>query len=71
MENFLTLKTTLQHCLPYIRYFHISGDDTLKKVEPYKKILDKQLWKDLLQHFMSPNQPKKSVILPARIVFYS
>ncbi|RHZ78342.1 hypothetical protein Glove_166g27 [Diversispora epigaea] len=33
MENFLTLKTTLQHCLPYIRYFHISGDDILDKLE--------------------------------------
>ncbi|RHZ66611.1 hypothetical protein Glove_306g71 [Diversispora epigaea] len=60
-DNFLTLKTTLQHCLPYIRYFHIS-------VEPYKKILDKQLWKDLFQHFLSPNQPKKSVVLPARTI---
>ncbi|RHZ66634.1 hypothetical protein Glove_306g67 [Diversispora epigaea] len=67
-DNFLTLKTTLQHCLPYIRYFHISGDDILKKVEPYKKILDKQLWKDLFQHFLSPNQPKKSVVLPARTI---
>ncbi|RHZ66625.1 hypothetical protein Glove_306g51 [Diversispora epigaea] len=67
-DNFLTLKTTLQHCLPYIRYFHISGDDILKKVEPYKKILDKQLWKDLMHHFLSPNQPKKCVVLPARTV---
>src|SRR6185436_9104129 len=67
-DNFLTLKTTLQHCLPYIRYFHISGDDFLEKVKPYKKILDKQLWKDLFQHFLSPNRPKKSVVLPARSV---
>ncbi|RHZ72428.1 hypothetical protein Glove_242g21 [Diversispora epigaea] len=67
-DNFLKLKTTLQHCLPYIRYFHISGDDVSKKVKPYKKILDKQLWEDLIQHFMSANQPKKSVILPARTI---
>ncbi|RHZ78240.1 hypothetical protein Glove_166g101 [Diversispora epigaea] len=68
MENFLTLKTTLQHCLPYIRYFHISGDDILDKVEPYKKILDKQLWKDLKQHLISPNRTVKSIILPARSI---
>ncbi|RHZ66633.1 hypothetical protein Glove_306g66 [Diversispora epigaea] len=70
-DNFLTLKTTLQHCLPYIRYFHIPGDDILKKVKPYKKILDKQLWEDLFQHFLSPNQPKKSVVLPARTILIS
>ncbi|RHZ72431.1 hypothetical protein Glove_242g24 [Diversispora epigaea] len=67
-NNFLTLNTTLQHCLPYIRYFHISSEDIWNNVEPYQKILDKQLWKDIIQHFMSPNQPKKSVILPARTI---
>ncbi|RHZ72526.1 hypothetical protein Glove_242g15 [Diversispora epigaea] len=67
-DNFLTLKTTLQHCLPYIRYFHISGEDIWNNVEPYQKILDKQLWKDLIQHFVSPNLPKKLVVLPARTI---
>ncbi|RHZ72558.1 hypothetical protein Glove_242g9 [Diversispora epigaea] len=67
-DNFLTLKTSLQHCLPYIRYFHIPGDDVLKKVKPYKKILDNQLWEDLMQHLISPGQPVKSVILSARII---
>ncbi|RHZ89813.1 hypothetical protein Glove_9g169 [Diversispora epigaea] len=67
-DNFLTLKNTLQQCLPHIRYFHIPGDDIWNKVEPYKKILDKQLWKDLMQHFVSPDQPMKSIILPARSV---
>ncbi|RHZ89896.1 hypothetical protein Glove_9g182 [Diversispora epigaea] len=67
-ENFLNLKITLQQCLPYIRFFHISGDDILDKVKPYKKILDKQLWEDLMQQFISSDRPIKSVILPARSV---
>ncbi|RHZ89920.1 hypothetical protein Glove_9g170 [Diversispora epigaea] len=67
-ENFLTLKNTLQQCLPYIRYFHISSTDIVDKVEPYKKIIDKQLWKDLFQHFLTPDRPIKSEILPARSV---
>ncbi|RHZ89817.1 hypothetical protein Glove_9g165 [Diversispora epigaea] len=67
-ENFLTLKITLQQCLPYIRYFHISGNDFLDKVKPYKKILDKQIWEDLMQQLISPDRPIKSVILPARSV---
>ncbi|RHZ54345.1 hypothetical protein Glove_428g92 [Diversispora epigaea] len=67
-DNFLTLKTTLQQCLPYIRYFHLSGKDISGKIQPYKKILDKQLWKDLIQYNLDPDQPIKSVILPPRSI---
>ncbi|RHZ61232.1 hypothetical protein Glove_349g74 [Diversispora epigaea] len=67
-ENLLTLKTTLQQCLPYIRYFHIPGNDILDKIQPFKKILDKQLWKDLMQYLISPDRPVDSIILPARSV---
>ncbi|RHZ48698.1 hypothetical protein Glove_543g82 [Diversispora epigaea] len=65
-KNFKALKITLQQCLPLIRYFSIPGEDIWKKVKPYKKILEKQLWDDLTQYFMFPNQPVKSPILPAR-----
>src|SRR4051794_30245613 len=36
-ENFTTLKTTLQQCIPLIRirYFHISSTDIWKRVKPY------------------------------------
>ncbi|RHZ48706.1 hypothetical protein Glove_543g49 [Diversispora epigaea] len=67
-ENFKALKTILQQCLPLIRYFHISGKDIWKNVKPYKKILEEQLWDDLTQYFMFPNQPGKSLVLPARII---
>ncbi|RHZ76237.1 hypothetical protein Glove_199g12 [Diversispora epigaea] len=67
-ENFTTLKTTLQQCLSLIRYFHIPGTDVLKKVKPYKRILDKQLWEDLNQYFWAPDEPVKSVILPPRSI---
>ncbi|RHZ61234.1 hypothetical protein Glove_349g119 [Diversispora epigaea] len=67
-ENFLTLKTTLQQCLPYIRYFHIPSNDILDKIRPFKKILDKQLWEDLTQYLISPDRPVNSIILPARSV---
>ncbi|RIB26791.1 hypothetical protein C2G38_2240562 [Gigaspora rosea] len=48
---------TLQHCLPHIRYFHISGDDVVKNIRPYKRILEKDLWKDLSNRLMTPNCP--------------
>ncbi|RHZ88269.1 hypothetical protein Glove_24g50 [Diversispora epigaea] len=67
-KNFTTLKTTLQQCLPLIRYFHISGTDVSKKIKPYKKILDKQLWEDLNQYFMDPDQPVESIILSPRTI---
>ncbi|RHZ51186.1 hypothetical protein Glove_482g74 [Diversispora epigaea] len=67
-KNFEALKITLQRCLPLIRYFHISGEDILEKVKPYKKILEKQLWGDIIQHSISPNKSVTSLILQARII---
>ncbi|RHZ81871.1 hypothetical protein Glove_117g207 [Diversispora epigaea] len=67
-ENFLTLKSTLQQCLPYIRYFHLSADEVRDSIGPYEKILDKQLWNDIDQNLLSPDQPVKSIILPERSV---
>ncbi|RHZ87547.1 hypothetical protein Glove_33g163 [Diversispora epigaea] len=67
-ENFLTLKTTLQQCLPYIHFFHITNIEIYDKIRPYKKILDKQLWEDIKQHQVAPDRPIKSIIFPARSV---
>ncbi|RHZ85764.1 hypothetical protein Glove_60g148 [Diversispora epigaea] len=38
----------------------------IEKIMPYKRILDKQLWKDIIQHMVIPDQPVKSNILPER-----
>ena len=65
-ENFITLKNTLQQCLPYIRYFQLSSTEFFDKIRPYKKLLDKQLWLDIHQNLAVPNRPVKSIILPAR-----
>ncbi|RHZ89480.1 hypothetical protein Glove_13g72 [Diversispora epigaea] len=65
-EDFLTLKTTLQQCLPLIRYFQISNAEIFDKIRPYKKLLDKQLWLDIHQNLAVPDRPVKSIILPAR-----
>ncbi|RHZ73552.1 hypothetical protein Glove_230g104 [Diversispora epigaea] len=67
-ENFNALKTTLQQCLPLVRYFHISNSDVMDKIKPYKKILDEQVWNDLNQHFILSDQPVESIILPPRLV---
>ncbi|RHZ75136.1 hypothetical protein Glove_217g127 [Diversispora epigaea] len=67
-ENFMTLKATLQQCLPLIRYFHISNSDVMSKIKPYYKILDKQLWYDLKRYLILPDQPVESIILPPRFI---
>ncbi|RHZ75173.1 hypothetical protein Glove_217g148 [Diversispora epigaea] len=67
-ENFMTLKVTLQQCLPLIRYFHILNSDVIDKIKPYKKILGKQLWNDLKQYLILPDRPIKSSILPPRLI---
>ncbi|RHZ83762.1 hypothetical protein Glove_87g193 [Diversispora epigaea] len=67
--NFKALKITLQQCLPLIRYFHIPVEVIWKKMKPYKKIFEEQLWDDIIQHSISPNEPITSLILPARIIF--
>ncbi|RIB16570.1 hypothetical protein C2G38_2189611 [Gigaspora rosea] len=46
-ENFLALKTTLNNCIPLIRYFQMSGKDLVTKVKPYKQILGPNLWEDI------------------------
>ncbi|RHZ67625.1 hypothetical protein Glove_300g30 [Diversispora epigaea] len=67
-KNFKALKMTLQQCLPLIRYFHIPSEDIWEKVKPYEKILEKQIWDDIIQRQMFPNKPVKSLVLPARII---
>ncbi|RIB11977.1 hypothetical protein C2G38_2249793 [Gigaspora rosea] len=66
--EFLTLKATLENCLPHIRYFQITGEDILEKVQPYHQILEPELWKDIMAKFMTPKKAITSVILPPRVV---
>ncbi|RIB05832.1 hypothetical protein C2G38_2148366 [Gigaspora rosea] len=66
-EHFLALKSSLQNCLPLIRYFQISGEDIFEKVRPYQKILDQTLWADIMLKFMAPNKTiSSSNVLPPK-----
>ncbi|RIB26223.1 hypothetical protein C2G38_305025 [Gigaspora rosea] len=66
-ENFSSLKTTLQNCLPHIRYFQMSGKDIIINVQPYQQILEKKLWKDIMKKYMA-NEQIASTVLPPRII---
>ncbi|RHZ46821.1 hypothetical protein Glove_606g99 [Diversispora epigaea] len=65
-DDFLTLKNTVQKCLPYIRYFQITGDNIIKNIKPYQQILPSNLWDDLMQYFIAPHLPVSTNILPPR-----
>ncbi|RIB14774.1 hypothetical protein C2G38_2143888 [Gigaspora rosea] len=65
-KNFLDLKTTLDQCIPLIRYFQMSGKDIVAKVKPYRQILGLNLWDDISTKIMDPDASISSTILPAR-----
>ncbi|RIB22082.1 BTB/POZ protein [Gigaspora rosea] len=54
-ENFLALKTTLEKCIPLIRYFQMPGRDIAIKVKPYRQILGSNLWDDITLKIMTPD----------------
>jgi hypothetical protein len=51
-DDFNTLKNTLHHCIPFIRFRNLTSREFLKKVKSYKKILPKELYNDLLNYFL-------------------
>src|SRR6266496_2670475 len=62
-DDFNTLKNTLQRCIPFIKFHNLTSREFSKMVIPYKKILPKKLYKDLLDDFLdNDSKPiKKSV----------
>ncbi|CAB4426106.1 unnamed protein product [Rhizophagus irregularis] len=52
---------TVQQCIPFIRFHNVASKEFLKKVKPYKKILPKELYNNLLEYFLD-NDSKKSVL---------
>ncbi|EXX77165.1 hypothetical protein RirG_026350 [Rhizophagus irregularis DAOM 197198w] len=67
-DNFKMMENTLQVFLPLIRFFSLSSKEFLYKVSPYKKILNHQLYKDLLNSHMDPDiEPNNNIPLPRNL----
>jgi hypothetical protein len=67
-DDFKTMENTLEHCLPFIRFFSLSSKDFLQKVRPYKKLLKRQLYEDLLNSYLDPNsKPTNDILLPRNL----
>ena len=54
-DDFNALKNTLQQCIPFIRFYNMTSKEFFYQVVPYKKILPKELYMDLLKIFMDPD----------------
>uniref|UniRef100_U9TUD5 TLDc domain-containing protein n=1 Tax=Rhizophagus irregularis (strain DAOM 181602 / DAOM 197198 / MUCL 43194) TaxID=747089 RepID=U9TUD5_RHIID len=54
-EDFNALKNSLQHCVPHIRFYNLTSEEFSDEVLPYKKILPKELYEDLLKYFLKPS----------------
>ena len=62
------MENTLQPCLPHIRFFCLSSKEFLQKVRPYKKLLKRQLYENLLNSHLDPdNEPIENILLPRNI----
>ncbi|CAB4412217.1 unnamed protein product [Rhizophagus irregularis] len=69
-EDFKTMENTLQHCLPWIRFFSLSSKEFLQKVHPYKKLLRRQVYENLLNSHLDPDiKPIDNILLPRNIRF--
>jgi len=43
-----------KECIPFIRFHDLNSKEFFDKVLPYKKALPKELYKDLIKHFLDP-----------------
>ncbi|EXX53057.1 uncharacterized protein OCT59_029383 [Rhizophagus irregularis] len=68
-NDFNVMKNTLQNCLPLIRFFSLSSKEFFRDVDPYKKLLSHQLYKDLLNSYIdSESEPNDdNISLPKSI----
>jgi hypothetical protein len=67
-DDLKTMENTLQHCLSLIRFFSLSSKDFLQKVRPYKKLLKRQLYENLLNFHLDPDSESiDNIPLPRNI----
>ncbi|EXX75444.1 hypothetical protein RirG_041770 [Rhizophagus irregularis DAOM 197198w] len=62
--DFSNLKNTLQQCIPFIRFHNLTSKEFLDRVLPYKKVLPKELYTELLREFLDNNTKTSSKSSP-------
>ncbi|CAG8518410.1 4484_t:CDS:2 [Ambispora gerdemannii] len=59
-QDFSNVKNTLQQLVPLIRWGFVDSRHFREKVAPYKKIFPKELYENLIDHYLDPNIPIQS-----------
>ncbi|GBC29743.2 BTB/POZ protein [Rhizophagus irregularis DAOM 181602=DAOM 197198] len=62
-EDFITLENTLHHFIPFINFFSLTSKEYLDNVYPYKKIIPKDLRKNLFKYFIEQSMKDSNEIL--------
>jgi hypothetical protein len=65
-DDFKIMKSTLQHCLPLVRFFCLSAKEFSQKVRPYQKLLNQQFYEDLLNFYLDPESVSSQNIQSSR-----
>jgi hypothetical protein len=67
-DDFKTMKSTLLHCLPLVRFFCLSAKEFSRKVRPYQKLLNQEFYEDLLNFYLDPERVlSQNILLPRKI----
>jgi hypothetical protein len=56
------LKNTLQHCIPFIRFYNLTSKEISDKVIPYRDILPEELYVDLLRTLLNLHPDSMSIV---------
>ena len=55
-DDFKKMKNNLKDIIPLIRFDQIIQIDFYKKIRPYKKAFDKDVYEEILQHYFNVEQ---------------
>ncbi|EXX76959.1 uncharacterized protein OCT59_020972 [Rhizophagus irregularis] len=78
-DDFSVLKNTLQHCIPFIRFYNLTSKEISDIVIPYREILPEELYVDLLRTFLNlqpdsvsfvKSQPRKIKNVDSNIITF-
>jgi hypothetical protein len=60
-DDFNVLKNTLQHCIPFIRFYNLTSKEISDAVIPYRNILPEELYADLFKTFLDLHPDSMSI----------
>jgi hypothetical protein len=60
-DEFSVLKNTLQHCIPFIRFYNLTSEEISDTVIPYREILPEEVYVDLLKTFLKLHPDSKPI----------